>query len=122
MIEMNKELSTILDEKINRLFPSLVDIRRQLHMYPELSNKEFETTKRINGWLKEFGIRQIPTSLKTGTAAEVAGKEQGPTIALRADIDALPIQEASKLLIFHFVQKLMGSAICAGMMFTQRLP
>ncbi|GHH99903.1 M20 metallopeptidase family protein [Neobacillus kokaensis] len=94
---LNQELSAILDEKIERLFPRLVEIRRELHMFPEISNMEFETTKRINGWLKEFGITQIPTTLKTGTAAEIAGKEQGPTIALRADIDALPIQEASNL-------------------------
>ncbi|MEH7272633.1 M20 metallopeptidase family protein [Neobacillus vireti] len=94
---LTKELSGMIDEKIDRLFPRLVEIRRELHMFPEISNKEFETTKRINGWLKEFGIAQIPTTLKTGTAAEVAGKEQGCTIALRADIDALPIQEASNL-------------------------
>lgn len=94
---INQELSALLDEKIDLLFPRLVEIRRQLHMYPEISNKEFETTNSINGWLKEFGIPQIPTNLKTGTAAEVTGKEMGPTIALRADIDALPIQEASNL-------------------------
>lgn len=94
---MMKELSAILDEKIDLLFPKLIEIRRELHMNPELSNEEYETTKRINEWLKEFGITQIPTSLKTGTAAEVTGNEQGPTIALRADIDALPIQEASDL-------------------------
>jgi amidohydrolase len=92
-----KELSTLLDEKVDRLFPRLVEIRRHLHMNPEISNKEFETTKRINEWLKEFGVPQIPNDLKTGTAAEVAGNMEGPTIALRADIDALPIQEESNL-------------------------
>ena len=93
----SKEFSALLEEKIDHLFPRLVEIRRHLHMNPEISNKEFETTKRINEWLKEFGIPQIPANLKTGTAAEVAGKEQGPIIALRADIDALPIQEESNL-------------------------
>jgi len=93
----NKELAAILDEKIDLLFPKLIEIRRELHMNPELSSQEFETTKRINGWLKEFGIAQIPANLITGTAGEVTGKGQGPTIALRADIDALPIQEASTL-------------------------
>jgi N-acetylcysteine deacetylase len=93
----NKELATILDEKINQLVPKLIEIRRELHMNPELSSQEFETTKRINGWLKEFGIAQIPANLITGTAGEITGKQQGPTIALRADIDALPIQEASAL-------------------------
>ena len=93
----SKEFSALLEEKIDHLFPRLVEIRRHLHMNPEISNKEFETTNRINEWLKEFGIPQIPANLKTGTAAEVAGKEQGPIIALRADIDALPIQEESNL-------------------------
>ncbi|KMY48310.1 M20 metallopeptidase family protein [Peribacillus loiseleuriae] len=93
----NKEFSAILEEKVDHLFPRLIEIRRHLHMNPEISNKEFETTKRLNEWLEEFGISQIPTDLKTGTAARVAGKQQGPTIALRADIDALPIQEESNL-------------------------
>ncbi len=106
-----KQLSAILDEKIDSLFPKLVEIRRELHMYPELSNAEFQTTERINGWLKEFGIAPIPTGLKTGTAAEVTGKEQGPTIALRADIDALPIQEASDL---PFRSKINGVSHMCG--------
>ncbi|MFJ5625005.1 M20 family metallopeptidase [Peribacillus loiseleuriae] len=93
----NKEFSAILEGKVDLLFPRLIEIRRHLHINPELSNKEFETTKRLNEWLEEFGIPQIPTDLKTGAAAEVAGKQQGPTIALRADIDALPIQEESNL-------------------------
>jgi len=46
-------------------------------MYPELSNQEFETTKRINSWLKEFGIPLLPTELKTGTAAEIKGNLMG---------------------------------------------
>ncbi|WP_066315715.1 M20 family metallopeptidase [Bacillus sp. FJAT-29814] len=108
---MMKQLSAILDEKIDSLFPKLVEIRRELHMYPELSNAEFQTTERINGWLKEFGIAPIPTGLKTGTAAEVTGKEQGPTIALRADIDALPIQEASDL---PFRSKINGVSHMCG--------
>ena len=91
------ELSNLLEEKVSRLFPKLVEIRRHLHMNPELSNMEFETTKRINEWLKEFSVPQLPAELKTGTAAEVTGEQEGPTIALRADIDALPIQEESNL-------------------------
>lgn len=66
-------------------------------MYPEISNQEFKTTEKINGWLHEFGIQRIPLSLATGTAAEVKGIEQGPTVAIRADIDALPIQEEAEV-------------------------
>ncbi|MCM3570598.1 M20 family metallopeptidase [Neobacillus mesonae] len=92
----NQELSKLVDEKVEQLFPKLVDIRRHLHMNPELSNMEFETTKFINHQLKEFRITQIPADVKTGTAAEITGGV-GPTVALRADIDALPILEKSNL-------------------------
>jgi amidohydrolase len=94
MLELSsKNLTSMINEKVNQLFPKLVEMRRYLHMYPEISNQEFNTTKKINEWLHEFGIPQIPLSLPTGTAAEVVGKEQGPTVVIRADIDALPILE-----------------------------
>lgn len=94
MLELtSKDLTSIINEKVNQLFPKLVEMRRYLHMYPELSNQEFNTTKQINEWLHEFGIQHIPLSLPTGTAAEVIGNVQGPTVAIRADIDALPIFE-----------------------------
>ncbi|EOS54948.1 amidohydrolase [Paenibacillus barengoltzii] len=74
-----------------------VAIRRELHRYPELSNEEFETTRRIRGWLEEAGIRILDIPLTTGLIAEVGGLQGGPVIAVRADIDALPIQEETGL-------------------------
>lgn len=66
-----------------------------LHRHPELSFEEFETTKRLRAILKEKGIRVLNLPLKTGLVAEIG---QGhPVIALRADIDALPITEATGL-------------------------
>jgi amidohydrolase len=91
------EISSIIDDKVEHWFLKLVEIRRNLHMFPEISNQEFKTTEKINGWLHEFGIQRIPLSLATGTAAEVKGIEQGPTVAIRADIDALPIQEEAEV-------------------------
>jgi N-acetylcysteine deacetylase len=70
-----------------------VEIRRELHMHPELSNQEFRTTARINEILEELSVEQIPVLLPTGTAGIIRGREDGPVIAIRADIDALPIQE-----------------------------
>lgn len=70
----------------------LVQWRRELHQYPELSNQEFATTERITAWLKQGNIRLLPYDLKTGVVAEIGQGE--PLIALRADIDALPIDEA----------------------------
>ncbi|MFD2701317.1 amidohydrolase [Paenibacillus shunpengii] len=75
----------------------IVDIRRELHRYPELSNEEFETTARIRGWLEEAQIRILDYSLSTGIIAEIGDAQKGPIIALRADIDALPIQEETGL-------------------------
>lgn len=73
----------------------LVAYRRELHQYPELSMQEVETTARLKRWLTELGIKVLPLNLKVGLVAEIEGGLPGPTIALRSDIDALPIQEQS---------------------------
>lgn len=75
----------------------LVAIRRHLHENPELSNEEYETTAYIRGWLAREGIQVKDYPLRTGVIAEVGGHQDGPTIAIRADIDALPVQEESGL-------------------------
>ncbi|WP_053366803.1 M20 metallopeptidase family protein [Bacillus sp. FJAT-27245] len=91
-------VNEVIKDKVEQLFPRLVEMRRQLHMYPELSNKEFKTTRQIKKWLEESGIKTIPLTMPTGTAAEIKGRDAGgPTVAIRADIDALPIQEESDL-------------------------
>lgn len=74
----------------------LVQYRRELHRFPELSLQEHRTTEKIKQWLSQAGIAvlNIP-DLPVGVVAEVHGKYPGPTVALRADIDALPIQESS---------------------------
>ncbi|MGM9582613.1 MAG: amidohydrolase [Phascolarctobacterium sp.] len=73
----------------------LVAYRRELHQYPELSMQELETTARLKGWLTEQGIKVLPLPLRVGLVAEIVGTQPGPTIALRSDIDALPIEEQS---------------------------
>ncbi|OAB42797.1 M20 peptidase aminoacylase family protein [Paenibacillus glacialis] len=75
----------------------LIKMRRHLHSNPELSHEEFETTKSIRGWLEEAGIGVADYSLPTGIIAEVGGLHGGPIVAVRADIDALAIQEDTGL-------------------------
>ncbi|GIO11440.1 hydrolase [Cohnella xylanilytica] len=75
----------------------LAAIRRHLHRYPEVAYEEHETTKAIRNWLAEAGIAEAQHSLGTGLVAEIKGAEDGPVVALRADIDALPIQEETGL-------------------------
>lgn len=81
----------------DKLFQKLVDYRRELHQYPELSMEEYETTKRIRTWLTDAGITIADFPLEVGVIAEIKGEKDGPTIALRADIDALPIVENTDL-------------------------
>ncbi|MBI2215639.1 MAG: amidohydrolase [Acidobacteria bacterium] len=76
---------------------SLVETRRELHMYPELSNREAETSKRIAAWLTARGIPHETGIARHGVAATIKGAKPGPTIAVRADIDGLPIEETLDL-------------------------
>ncbi len=81
-----------------KLHKTLVTYRRELHEHPELSRQEFETTKRIRTWLRAHNIEIVEyPSLSTGIIAQIIGEKEGPTIALRADIDALPIHEETGL-------------------------
>lgn len=75
----------------------LVSIRRHLHANPELSHEEVATSAYIRDRLVEAGIRIVDYGLPTGVIAEVGGLHDGPIIAIRADIDALPIQEQTGL-------------------------
>ena len=86
-----------VSEEQTPLHTKLVEYRRELHENPELSMQEFETTKRIRRWLEDAGITILDYPLEVGIVAEISGGQPGPTIALRADIDALPIKEETGL-------------------------
>ncbi|MDT9720697.1 amidohydrolase [Paenibacillus sp. ClWae2A] len=89
----------------------LITIRRHLHRNPELSGEEKETTAAIRSWLEEEGVRIADEYvLRTGLVAEV-GQGDGPVVALRADIDALPIQEETKL---EFASQVDGKMHACG--------
>ena len=70
-----------------------VNARRHLHKYPELSLKEYKTAEYIRRQLVEFGLEYVAVG-ETGTFAVIeGGKGQGRRVLLRADIDALPMEE-----------------------------
>src|SRR3990170_2009466 len=74
----------------------VVESRRHLHAHPELSYQEFNTAKFVAGKLRSFGITVTEGVATTGLIAEIKGKNaEEKTIALRADMDALPISEAN---------------------------
>ena len=89
-----------LKEKIRRSasanLKEIICIRRHIHQNPELSRLEFKTCEYIINKLKEFGITNFTTMAKTGIVAIIEGNSpELKTIALRADMDALPIHEAT---------------------------
>ncbi|MBM7636843.1 amidohydrolase [Streptococcus saliviloxodontae] len=72
-------------------YEKLATIRREIHQNPEVSEREYNTTEFLKGYLSELGIKIIETDLRTGVIGEIGSGY--PIIALRADIDALPIKE-----------------------------
>lgn len=87
-----------IKEKINAYQPQLLQTRHHLHAHPELSFEEYQTAEFIKLQLQNMGITEISTMAKTGTIALIKGKNPNKkTIALRADIDALPITEANNI-------------------------
>ena len=73
----------------------IISTRRDIHKHPELSFQEFRTSKLVSEQLKSFGIKVIENVGKTGVVGILEGTATGKTIAMRADMDALPIQETS---------------------------
>jgi len=82
-----------IDKIINDYFDEFVAIRRDFHMYPELSGKELRTSKKICDYLKDWDIEYYNNIAETGVVGIVKGKKPGKTVGIRADIDALPIEE-----------------------------
>lgn len=75
------------------LLPDLIKWRRHLHQYPELSNREFKTAEYVAAHLRGLGLEVTTGIAKTGVVGILRGGKPGPVIALRADMDALPVKE-----------------------------
>ncbi|MEO3947557.1 M20 family metallopeptidase [Gorillibacterium sp. CAU 1737] len=84
---------TIMKERVSALYPEMVRWRRHLHQYPELSYREDSTSSFVADKLKEFGIEAKTGIGGYGVTALIHSGQPGPTVALRADMDALPIQD-----------------------------
>ncbi|WP_017753496.1 M20 family metallopeptidase [Calidifontibacillus oryziterrae] len=83
----------LLYNRLDYLYSEMVKIRRYLHQYPELSFEEVKTPKYIAEYHQNLGHEVHSEVGKHGVVAILKGKKPGPTVALRADFDALPIQE-----------------------------
>ncbi len=91
-----EELSII--PEVYELKNEIINNRRYFHANPELSFEEFNTAKKIVETLRSYGITEIYENIgKTGVVAVIRGKNSGKCIALRADMDALPINETAAI-------------------------
>jgi amidohydrolase/hippurate hydrolase len=96
--EVFSDLAARVRQAARELYPEVVGIRRTIHQHPELSYQEFRTTAFIKEYLAGIGIEAEPQLLETGIVAILRGSGspatgERKTVALRADIDALPLQE-----------------------------
>ena len=98
-----------LSREILSIEPEIIDWRRHLHRNPELSFREFRTTRFIEEKLKSFGIEDIDRPTTTGLVAHIYGKKSGkPAVAaIRADIDALPMPEKTRLPYSSSIENVM---------------
>ncbi len=86
-----------ISDAARKLKPWLIEQRRDFHMHPELMYQEVRTSGIVAAHLKKLALEDIRTGLaKTGVSALVRGRKPGPVVALRADMDALPIDESAQ--------------------------
>ena len=88
-----KNLRSKIDAAADKIEPQTIAWRRDIHEHPELSNREFRTSKLIADYLKSLGIEVKEGVAKTGVVGILKGGKPGPVVALRADMDALPVTE-----------------------------
>lgn len=85
-----------IKQEIQALEKDLIQLRREIHMHPELGLQEFQTSGLVEQYLKELGIH-TKRVFNTGIVGIIEGKRPGKTILLRADLDALPVEEENDL-------------------------
>lgn len=89
----NAVLKTKISTKAASLESKVINWRRDFHQNPELGNREFKTAEKIAAHLRSLGIQVQTGVAKTGVVGILKGGKPGPIVALRADIDALPVKE-----------------------------
>lgn len=95
--QVNKALKAKVDKMTNEIESKVIEWRRDFHQFPELSNREFKTAEKIEKHLRALGLEVQTKVAHTGVVAILKGGKPGPVIALRADIDGLPVIERNNL-------------------------
>lgn len=87
------DMSKEIDTATAKIMPQVIKWRRHIHENPELSNREFKTAKMVAEHMRGLGFEVKEGIAKTGVIGILKGNQPGPTIGLRADMDALPVKE-----------------------------
>lgn len=96
-MSISADLKSDLEKQINPLMDKVIEWRHDIHQNPELSNREYRTAKKIEAHLRSLDIKVQTKIAYTGVVGLIEGDLPGPTIALRADMDALPVVEKTGL-------------------------
>ena len=89
----DEKLKEQVDRSADRMESKVVDWRRHFHQFPELSNREFKTAQKVAEHLEDLGLEVRTGVAHTGVIGLLKGGRPGPVVALRADMDALPVTE-----------------------------
>lgn len=89
-----QDAKSMLDDAFAAVEPRVIEWRRDFHEHPELSNREFRTSEKVAAHLRSLNIDDVQTGIAhTGVVGTLVGGKPGPVIALRADMDGLPVLE-----------------------------
>jgi amidohydrolase len=96
-LSISADLKNDLEKQIGPLMDKVIEWRHDIHQNPELSNREYRTARKIEAHLRSLDIKVQTKIAYTGVVGLIEGDLPGPTIALRADMDALPVVEKTGL-------------------------
>jgi amidohydrolase len=97
MKPMQPEIISAIKERASLYFPEVLKLRRDLHQHPELSFQEERTSQRVKDFLKDHDIAFSEGWAGYGVVATINGSAEGPSLMMRADMDALPIEELNEV-------------------------
>jgi amidohydrolase len=109
-IAVDKKTAADIDREIEKIRSEIIKIRRFIHLNPQLANHEQETAKFVGAKLASLGIDVKSGVAKTGLVALLAGSQPGPTVAVRAAMDAVPIQELADVPFKSIIPGVMHAA------------
>src|SRR5258706_4255426 len=90
-------LNRSIDSLADQVDPQVIASRRDIHQHPQLSNRETETAAYVAEHLRALGLEVRTGVAKTGVVAVLRGGKPGPVVALRSELDALPVTEEGEL-------------------------